>query len=92
MFDFSRNPSRQGRPFRGHSLDSRGDCEDEDEEEEDRGDDQGPRHWVYGLKEGTILQVIGTNCLSVPYRVMIKDHWVHGLNEGTILQVIFFSS
>ncbi|KAK7063303.1 Lysine Methyltransferase 2D [Halocaridina rubra] len=45
------------RTSRGPSIDSSGsrDVDDDDDEDEEKLDDE-PRHWVYGMKEGTILQ------------------------------------
>ncbi|XP_068205977.1 histone-lysine N-methyltransferase 2C-like isoform X15 [Palaemon carinicauda] len=51
-----RNP-KTVRTSRGPSIDSSGsrDVDDDDDDDEEKLDDE-PRHWVYGMKEGTILQ------------------------------------
>ncbi|XP_066943900.1 histone-lysine N-methyltransferase 2C-like isoform X12 [Macrobrachium rosenbergii] len=51
-----RNP-KTVRTSRGPSIDSSGsrDVDDDDDDDEEKLDDE-PRHWVYGMKEGTVLQ------------------------------------
>lgn len=47
------------RTSRGPSIDSTGSRDiddDDDDDDENKLDNEEPRHWVYGLKEGTILQ------------------------------------
>lgn len=47
------------RTSRGPSIDSTGSRDiddDEDDDDENKLDTEEPRHWVYGMKEGTILQ------------------------------------
>ncbi|XP_071540275.1 uncharacterized protein trr isoform X3 [Panulirus ornatus] len=54
----NRNP-KTVRTSRGPSIDSSGsrDVDDEDDDDEDNKlDNEEPKHWVYGMKEGTILQ------------------------------------
>ncbi|KAG7160856.1 histone-lysine N-methyltransferase 2C-like 1 [Homarus americanus] len=53
-----RNP-KTVRTSRGPSIDSSGsrDVDDDDDDDEDNKlDNEEPKHWVYGMKEGTILQ------------------------------------
>lgn len=57
------HPPKFNRPVRGPSLDScgsRGELDDDEEGDEDGDGKEGgveePKHWVYGLKEGAILQ------------------------------------
>ncbi|KAK8388323.1 hypothetical protein O3P69_020366 [Scylla paramamosain] len=53
----TRNP-KTVRTSRGPSIDSTGSRdidEDDDEDDENKLDTEEPRHWVYGMKEGTIL-------------------------------------
>lgn len=54
----NRNP-KTVRTSRGPSIDSSGsrDVDDDDDDDEDNKlDNEEPKHWVYGMKEGTILQ------------------------------------
>ncbi|XP_050716817.1 histone-lysine N-methyltransferase 2C-like isoform X5 [Eriocheir sinensis] len=54
----NRNP-KTVRTSRGPSIDSTGSRDiddDDDDDDENKLDNEEPRHWVYGMKEGTILQ------------------------------------
>lgn len=52
-----RNP-KTVRTSRGPSIDSSGsrDIDDDEEEDEEKLESEEPKHWVYGMKEGTILK------------------------------------
>ena len=57
------------RTSRGPSIDSTGSRDiddDDDDDDENKLDSEEPRHWVYGMKEGTILPAKVRCQLSIP--------------------------
>lgn len=52
-----RNP-KTVRTSRGPSIDSSGsrDIDDDEDDDEEKLESEEPKHWVYGMKEGTILK------------------------------------